>query len=444
MHRRLPALSALAVLGTVMLAATAGSSAAPPASPIVVGRFDTVAALPDAAAVPGSSGVESDNTVPADETVVTAPGPARWPGFDGEHFSSLIADRLLGQGALAVGIAVAKDGHLVWESGHGIANSFGELVTAEHRFRIASNSKMLTAATVLSLVQAGQVGLDDVVLQRIADAFGVPLGDSRMAHVTVRQLLSHTSGFRDYTSQFFGEQAVSCEDATVQAVQGRLGGQPGASVNYSNENFCLLGLLIEQLTGDGYEQAVYDRLLTPLGVTTARVTGNDDLRSGEVDHPGGVERNFMEVLGGAGAWLASAADMVKIVDSFDTTRPGWHPFGDELSAEQKGEGAAQAVARSYRFGLGLRLWDDGSWGHTGTIQNAHSMVLHRPDGITFAILVSGPAPSESDDLKGIAERAFAEVGLPSTQLVEVPVSGPTIEEQIGLDPLPSPSAHSPS
>ncbi|MEZ5215444.1 MAG: serine hydrolase domain-containing protein [Ilumatobacteraceae bacterium] len=186
-------------------------------------------------------------------------------------------------------------------------------------------------------------------------------------------------------------------------------------------------MLIEHLTGDGYEQAVYDHLLTPLGITTARVTGNDDLRSGEVDHPGGVERNFMEVLGGAGAWVATPADMVRIVDSFDTARPGWHPFGPELGAEHLALTDAMAVPRAHRFGLGLLLWDDGSWGHTGTIQNAHSIVIHRPDGLTVAVLVSGPVPSESSELKGAIERALRAVPVPDAPVVvtTVPTTGTT-------------------
>jgi len=153
------------------------------------------------------------------------------------------------------------------------------------------------------------------------------------------------------------------------------------------------------------------------------VTGNNDVRPGEVVHPGDPGRNFMEVLGGAGSWVASAADLVAIADSLDTTRPGWHPISPELADEMQGRTPAGSLARAHNLGLGLRLFGD-AWGHTGTIQNAHSMVLHRADGFTFAVLASGSAPSESDDLAGIADRALRAIGNPLLSFVApVPADG---------------------
>lgn len=434
--RRLPALSALSVVGLVMAAATAGGIGGPD-PPAVSTGFETLA--PDETA-PGSprtsrsapSAVSrTDDTVPAAETVLTVPRPGVLPGFDGAAFDRALADRILDQGAQAVSIAVAKDGHLIHTGAYGIANpAFGDAVTPDHRFRIASNSKVITAATVLALVSAGRLTLDEPVLAELAEQFGVELGDVWMNSVTARQLLDHSSGFDDFKGEFFREQAVGCEDVTVEALQGGLISTPGTGINYSNANFCILGLLIEHLLGVGYEQAVTDWLLTPLGITTMRITGNDDLRPGEVVHAGGDERNFMEVLGGAGAWVATAADLVRVVDSLDVDRPGWHPFGAAIAAEQKAIGPQFGPNPSEWFGLGLRMWSDGSWGHSGTIQNAHSMVIHQPDGYTWAVLVSGAVPAETDDLRAYVARAFSGIELP-TGLVEVPP--PVLESW--LDPL---------
>ena len=63
------------------------------------------------------------------------------------------------------------------------------------------------------------------------------------------------------------------------------------------------------------------------------------------------------------------------------------------------------------YGLGLRVWLDGSWGHTGTVENARSMVLHRPDGLTWAVMVNGNAPRPTDELKDLVDTAFAKVGI---------------------------------
>ena len=62
------------------------------------------------------------------------------------------------------------------------------------------------------------------------------------------------------------------------------------------------------------------------------------------------------------------------------------------------------------YGLGLIVWDSGAaWGHTGTVENAHSMVFHGPDGVTWAILVNGQSPSNTPDLRKVVDRALATV-----------------------------------
>jgi hypothetical protein len=62
------------------------------------------------------------------------------------------------------------------------------------------------------------------------------------------------------------------------------------------------------------------------------------------------------------------------------------------------------------YGLGLIVWDNGTtWGHTGTVESARTMAFHRPDGVTWAILVNGPSPSQSADLRKVVDRALATV-----------------------------------
>ncbi len=427
-RRSLPTLAFCGVIGVIAAAAASSAGGSPD---IAVGSFGTVVRVTTTAPAAPVGGPSSGDPLPAGAPVLTVPGWGYLAGFPHDAFDEAIIGRLLGQGAQAVSVAVAKDGYLVHAAARGIANpATGEQATPADRFRIASNSKILTATVILQLVAAGELTLDDHPLARLAAQFGVTLGDPRMADVTVRQLLDHTSGFSDFSDDFFRGGAVGCEDVTVQALRGRLRTAPGTYVNYSNENFCFLGLLIETITGEGYEQAVTDRLLTPLGITDMRITGNDDLRSGEVDHAGGRQRNFMEVLGGAGAWIASAPDLVKIVDSLDTNRPGWHPLPPELATEMRAKNATIGATAGHWLGLGLRLWSDGTWGHTGTIQNAHSMVLHQPDGFTWAVLVSGEVPRETDDLKGIVRRAFEQTRPPAGPVIPI-----TPDDLSGLDNL---------
>ncbi|MGE0511309.1 MAG: serine hydrolase domain-containing protein [Acidimicrobiia bacterium] len=426
--RRTPVALPAIVFGLAVAAAFGSGAVGSAAPPLASGTFATVPTASGSSTDGTGTGTRSagsgstttsptDDTTPDDSPAVTALGPGVLEGVDWQVFDDRIAPPLMSGGAIAVSIAVAKDGRLVHAAAYGVADpASGEPVTAASRFRIASNSKVLTSTVALALVDEGLLELDEPVLAPLAAQFGVPLTDPRMEQVTLRHLLSHTSGFADFREEFFRGSAVGCEDATIAGFSNPLSGSPGQSANYSNMNFCIVGLLIELAAADSYESAVYDRLLTPLGITDMRVTGNNDVRPGEVVHPGDPGRNFMEVLGGAGSWVATAADLVAIVDSLDTSRPGWHPISPELADEMQGRTEAGRLASAYRFGLGLRLFGDG-WGHTGTLQNAHSMVMHRSDGFTFAILASGSAPSESDDLARFADRGFEAIGVPLLALV---------------------------
>ncbi len=83
-----------------------------------------------------------------------------------------------------------------------------------------------------------------------------------------------------------------------------------------------------------------------------------------------------------------------------------------------------AYSPEHWYGLGLRVWADGTWGHTGTVENARSMVIRRPDGITWAIMVSGNTPSNTDRLRGVVDEAFATVGIPAPPITAPPPPAP--------------------
>ena len=89
-------------------------------------------------------------------------------------------------------------------------------------------------------------------------------------------------------------------------------------------NYCLLGLLIEDVTGQDYEDVVKERLLQPSGIDDMRMVGTLEFRKGDAHHLSGEARNYMEVLAAAGAWVGTAEDLVRILDSLDTRHDGTH------------------------------------------------------------------------------------------------------------------------
>jgi D-alanyl-D-alanine carboxypeptidase len=117
----------------------------------------------------------------------------------------------------------------------------------------------------------------------------------------------------------------------------------------------------------------------------------------------------MEVLGAAGAWVATPSDLVEIIDSLDFDTPGWKPLDPATVAAMK-TSASDPAAPDRGYGMGLILYGGGAVGHTGTIESTHAMVFDRADNVTWAVTVSGENPSDTVRLASIVDRALAAGG----------------------------------
>ncbi len=327
--------------------------------------------------------------------------PTGWAGF-----AASIDRELIRPENTAVSVAVMIGGDLVHESAFGLREpATGDPAEPGDRFRIASISKPITAVVALDLVEDGWIGLDEPVGAIIGAHVGAPSVSSGADRLTLRQLLTHTSGYGKYRSAFFGAGADDCADA---ARQGLARGGGGGGYTYSNMNYCLAGLLIEALTGQTYEQAVYERLLTPLEISGMRLAPTIDPGPGEAQHRTTPGRNYMETLAGAGGWVASPSDLVTIMNALDPDTPGFKPLDPTTLLAMRTPTGGVAGQRGY--GLGLISYGEGRYGHTGTIEATHAMLLDRGDGVIWAITVAGDVPGESTDLERIVDRAFAAAG----------------------------------
>jgi len=365
----------------------------------------TTASVPTTTTVPDGDGSASSQVAGASTTTTTTrppivvPGPEGWRAFD-----RTLADRLIGGGDRAASVAVAIDGEIVH------AAAFGERVPSDptqvtDRFRIASISKVIAATAMLRLVEQGDLGLDEPVTGTLANWLGVIPREARVANITPRQLLGHTSGLGDFENEFFGAGVDSCRTAVTRALSGSLIAKPGASYNYSNMNYCIIGLVLEQVTGKPYDQVLFDEVLTPLDIDNMRLAGTFDVGPDDVEHFSTPRRNYMETLGAAGSWVATPTDIVRLVDSLDPAKAGWHPLGNRTLAQMKAPSMASERGGSGPswYGLGLMVFGDGSFGHTGTLESTHAMVVSRPDGVTWAIMVSGENPWNTSELRPIVD-----------------------------------------
>ena len=142
----------------------------------------------------------------------------------------------------------------------------------------------------------------------------------------MRRLLSHTAGLGLGDTLTFGAVVPSCPVAAQRLLTGTLSYNPGTGYVYANLGYCLLGLLVEQVTGRPYTDVVQEVVLTPLGIGDMAIGPTYGTGPTDVWHWTRANANYMEVLWAAGAWLATTTDLVKIIDSLDPAKPGYHPL----------------------------------------------------------------------------------------------------------------------
>ncbi len=191
--------------------------------------------------------------------------------------SVLMIDPDTGQGAGGT----IRDGNLVYANGVSVANpATGEAVTVDSRFRIASVSKTITAAAIMTLVEAGQLSLDDTFFG--ADGL---LGDRYVpnpfapadADITITHLLQHTAGAWSNAAPdpMFERPEIDVEDLIDWVIDNRLlEDEPGTTFAYSNFGYCLPGRVIEEVSGQPYADYVQAAVLGPCGITSMEIAGN--------------------------------------------------------------------------------------------------------------------------------------------------------------------------
>lgn len=183
--------------------------------------------------------------------------------FD-QYFSTLAANNRFNGNIL-----VAENGKVVYEHSFGYADlSAKKPNTASSSFPIASITKTITSTAILQLQEKGKLQVSDPVVKHLPD-FPYP-------NITIRHLLSHTSGFPDYEQLFFKiidrhpDTVFTNKDIIPAAIAGKLplNFQPGEEFRYNNANFNLLALIVESLSGQSFDEYVKQHILQPAGMNS--------------------------------------------------------------------------------------------------------------------------------------------------------------------------------
>jgi CubicO group peptidase (beta-lactamase class C family) len=183
-------------------------------------------------------------------------------------------------------LAVVRDGRLLCAKGFGLADRERSRPATEHTiYPLASITKTFVATAVLLLAEEGALRLDDFLTGLLLDL------PASWAPVTVRHLLSHTSGIKDcYVDAGFGyADAATPWDRIAGVARLRLSFPPGSKWEYSNTGYLLLGEVIARVTGQSYDSFLAERAFRPLGMTSTRV---NDPRQADERWATGCRRSF--------------------------------------------------------------------------------------------------------------------------------------------------------
>jgi CubicO group peptidase (beta-lactamase class C family) len=171
-----------------------------------------------------------------------------------------------------VAIAVLRKGEIVVAKGYGSADVENDVpVTTETIFQSGSVGKMFTAAAVMSQVEKGRIGLEDPVSKYLPDA------PASWRTMTIRHLLTHTSGVANYGRDFDYRRDYSDDELAKIAFGMPLDFAPGARWNYSNTGYALLGVVVKKATGKSYLEILDNEVFKPLGMKTARGISDADI-----------------------------------------------------------------------------------------------------------------------------------------------------------------------
>lgn len=361
-----------------------------------------------------------------------------------DHLAARLPELLAEHGVPGASLAVAIGDETITAAAGVLNLRTGVPVTSDAVFQVGSVTKVLTATLAMRLVDEGRLDLDATV-RSILPEFA--LADAAAAErITVRQLLSHSSGFEGDVFTDTGENDDCLERYVAELARTPQLFAPGTMFSYNNAGICVLGRIIEAIEGIPFDRALRERLLDPLGLDRAAGDASEAiLQAAAVGHvredpdaPLAPTRTWAMARSNspAGSRLAMRAEDL-IAFARLHLAGGRTPGGEELL----GAGAIREmqhpqillpeIAQGTAWGLGWEMWQrEGGWviGHDGsTIGQAALLRLVPSRGIAVAVLANG----------GDAKPVFAEIA--DRVLEEFAGIAPAEPPRPGVGPVPLPA-----
>jgi D-alanyl-D-alanine carboxypeptidase len=324
-----------------------------------------------------------------------------------------VAERELAvRGVPSASIAVVREGEIAYLHAYGSAR-IEPPVTArpEMRYSIGSVSKQFTAAAMLRLAEQGKLSLDDPVSRFVPDL-------TRAKEVTIRQLLSHTSGYQDYWPQDyvppFMLKPVSAKDILDGWARKPLDFDPGTKWQYSNTNFVIAGLIIEQASGMPMFQFIQTTLFAPLKMSS--VLNIDQDRLGDTDATGYMRYALgparVAPKEGKG-WLFAAGELAMTAEDlakWDIALLNQSLLKPESARQMESQACLKnGLCTGYGLGIGVKeLSGHRVWSHGGEVSGftAHNAVFPDDKAAVIVLINQDSGGAASAIAQGIESLLF--------------------------------------
>ena len=335
--------------------------------------------------------------------------------------------------ATAVSIAVIHEGEMIFSQGFGLRDREAGLPVDRYtRFNMGSVSKTFTAAAILLLQQDGKLDLDDAVVDVLP---GFTMADQRYKDITIRMLLSHTSGMGG-TNGLNG--ITSKRDPTYltetlkELGQSSLKHDPGAFSPYCNDGFTVAQAVVEQLAGMSFAQFLQERIFDPLHLehtSAGFLAGEDNIAYAYEDKTTRLPLEFVNIMA-SGGLTTTAEDLCRyalaVCSPMAATPAILQPESiGEFTTEQRPDfDLAMDLGRLLTHGLG---WDFVSWepyhqqgvgvlGKTGGTLHYTTMLFAIPESHSAVALVCSGQVNPLEATLPILDALLKETGIISSAL----------------------------
>ena len=339
--------------------------------------------------------------------------------------------------SVGLAVEVIQDGKVVFARGYGKANlEWNTPVTPDTVFRMASNTKSFTAASMLILVQQGKVSLDDKVAKYLPD---FPRGGD----ITIRQLLTHTSGLATYDEAYGDGPELSVKHTTAEMlglitrIKPLYEFEPGTAYKYSNAGYYVAGAIIEKVSGKPLGQFMAENIFQRIGLAHTAMDEIEDIvplrAAGYNRVPGkpgaftntkyipyttpGPAGGLRSTVGDMGHWYEAlfAGEVVdpaifremitpaKVADGRMTSLAKWAP-----------PGASTPAPSPYEYGFGIRIANlEGhrEYWHSGAVDGFTSQLRIYPDDHVTIVLLANTFRALDGFLESVQKEVLGLKGL---------------------------------